>query len=107
MYKIPLINYPYFKQEIVLDKKLLILTFTWNYRNSSWYITIANKEDTTIVGNIKMLNSVDILSRYHRDELPRGILIPVFINNDITKRIVRDITQFELVYITEEECGSL
>lgn len=107
MFRIPIIQYPFYKMETVLDKKLLLLTFTWNHRNSAWYMSIQDRLANVILYNVKLVNGVNLLERHNRDTLPRGILIAVRINNDSSARLGYDVNQFELQYVTEEERAAL
>ena len=65
-----------FVQEITLDNTTYRATFRWNARESEWYMTLADIEDTVIRSGIKLVAGASFLRHaVNYDVRPPGELM--------------------------------
>ena len=109
MKTIPVVDYPRFTEEVTIEGVLYVLTFNWNSRNKHWSLSISNRNGMLILAGIKIMNSIDVVGRYNRVALPNGIILPIFNNNDGSRRIEDgDLgVNVDLFYISEAESVSV
>ena len=62
----------YYFQQVVLDNVEYILTFDYNGRSDSWYISFGADQD--ILSGIRISGNEDILGQFHHLEVPPGVL---------------------------------
>lgn len=59
---------------IELDKVIYQLTFTWNARESRWFMEIADEQLNEIVSGIALVIQWPLLKRFKDSRLPPGLL---------------------------------
>lgn len=62
---------------VTLDGTDYLLTFDWNEREGRWYMTIADINGATLVGDIKLLANWPLTRRFHSWRGPPGDLFAV------------------------------
>lgn len=75
--QIPTSPEPFYTQVTDLEGTDYLLTFRWNQREDAYYLTIALSDETPLVNGIKIVCSVDLLSRFADVRLPKGVLMAV------------------------------
>jgi hypothetical protein len=66
-----------YEVEVELGGVAYLLRFTWNYRESFWYLTISDTDSNVIAGNIKVVISKPLLLEISNEDKPNGQLIAV------------------------------
>ena len=66
---------PLYQQVTTLDGQDYVLTFSYNARDFSWYLDIADQDAVMIVAGIRIIVDFDMLRRCVDARRPPGILI--------------------------------
>jgi hypothetical protein len=59
---------------IELDKTIYQFTFTWNARESRWFMEIADEQLNSLVAGIAIVTGWPLLKRFQDSRLPPGLL---------------------------------
>jgi hypothetical protein len=105
---IPVLEYPFFIEDVTLDGNLYSFQFSWNSRGRFWTLTILDKAESILIAGIKVVLNYELLRVYRGKGLPRGGLVAVD-EKGISHRIewgnLGD--TITLVYMTEDELAAL
>jgi len=104
MFEIPpaLDEFPAFTQETVLDGTTYRFTFRWNVREQTWYLDIADTDDSVIVAGLHLVEGADLLRYVTDSRVPPGILF--FVGVATETNLGKDAL---LYYADEDEVASL
>jgi len=96
-----------FVYDIQLGDELFRLRFSWNARETSWYMNIQNQNEENIFTGIKLIPNYQLLRQYRSyAELPDGdFLLWDLEQNPITGEITFDNfgRRYQLLFFTREE----
>jgi hypothetical protein len=74
---IPTFDDPYSSQVTNLDGTPYLLTFAWNMRSSTWYLSIATTDGTPIASGIKLVCNFDLLRTVVSPARPPGRIVAI------------------------------
>ena len=94
---------PRWKQSVDLSNVRYRLYFSWNTRMRSWFMSILDGDDNTLLGGVRLVPEIDLLAKYRASVpgLPSGIISVLDRQSDpATAEITRDNlgTRFLLSY---------
>lgn len=105
-------NSPWSYQEVTLEAKTLKIELMWNTRattkgEGNWFIDLYDINDELVLGGVKVVESINLFSRYLKDEVPQGAFVCVKVK-DNAGILGRDNlgTDYKLFYITKEELAN-
>jgi hypothetical protein len=85
--KIPMIDYPFFTVDVVLDGAKLTFAFLWNTRASFWAMSISDANGTVLVSGVRLVCFYPLLTQYqHNKALPQGLLCVIDENQNTAKQ---------------------
>lgn len=97
--------------EANLNNEAFKLNFTWNQRESSWYMDILDIDENHILSGIKLVSSYLLIRQYNAiPNLPKGDFYIVDLNDDPdTGNVSFDEfgKRFQLIFYTEEELNGI
>jgi len=99
-----------FAYDIELAGELFRLYFSWNARETSWYMDIQDQNENNILTGIKLVPNYPLLRQYRAyAALPAGGFILWDLNQDpISGEVTFDNfgTRYQLLFFTQEEIES-
>ena len=97
--QIPLQNFGYYKQTIVLDKVPYVFVLKYNNAYDYYSLDILNIDGVLLIAGLKLVLGVDILTPYVNNLLPQGKLYCIAKNSNI-ERVSKDniLTDIALIY---------
>lgn len=95
--------------EAELATEVFRLRFTWNQRESSWYMDILDIDDNNIMLGVKLVANYQLLLQYKAmAELPKGDFIMMDLESSPqTGPVTFDNygTRYQLIFFSNEELG--
>ena len=64
-----------YKYKLTLERTIYGFVFTYNKRIERWHMTITDIDDNVLLGDIVLLSNVNLIGRFHSEELPPGTFI--------------------------------
>ena len=106
---IPFFDEPFFSQQLSLDGSQFIIDFTYNEVMDSYTIDIRTPTRDLIIGGIRLVKGVSILSGLKTVEanMPKGKLIVVGSGDNIGRSAFVNGGTTQLIYFTEAEVGAI
>lgn len=77
MVKIPWIKTPAWRAEVSLDQLPFVLDFRYNTSAEAWFMDILLRDETVVVGGVKMVQGAALLQQHIDDRLPPGEFVVV------------------------------
>ena len=65
---------PAYEFSLSLEGVNYFFSFEWNERGQFWTMDILDQDQNYLVAGVRMVNGVDLLSRFKNTKLPLGIL---------------------------------
>ena len=98
----------YYELEVELDDVQFRLEFRYNDRDSAWYLTIRDAEDTLLRAGIRVVNSWDLLRLWAEDTRPDGQLVTVNQGDVPNPPTLNQLgAEVVLTYLDEDEVAAL
>jgi hypothetical protein len=93
---------------IALDGSTYRLRFLYNQLTDNWSIDINDEDNNPILSNLRLVPNFPLIKNYVQEGQPKGDFIcnGKFDIQKITRNSFKD-KDFELLYITEAEIGTL
>jgi len=108
MLTIPLRNLPESVFDVTLEEVAYKFRVKWNHRGQYYTLDILTKENTLIIGGLKLALNATLLRRHPGLGLPPGDLIVVDSKDDNSVIEQDDLEErISLVYLTEAELAAL
>lgn len=107
---IPVFSDPLYTERIRLEDRDYVLRFDWAGRESRWYLSIYDSEETPLLVGIKVIANWDFLSRSAWNAaLPPGVLITMDLEQGGEPPTLKDFgTRVRLFYYaSDEDIGEL
>lgn len=93
-----------FSQQIDLDGQTYVFTFSWNNRESAWYLGLTTLEEEQITDGIKLVLGMELLKRTARPGIPPGELYCMALGQDQATIGRNDMgVTVSLIYVPEAE----
>lgn len=105
---IPMSSNSSFRQEITLDSRPYIISFHWNTRGAFWVMDIYDRDETLLLGGIKLVIGFPLKLRSNNPLLPAGDFwcidtqLSTMMNEPGRNDFVQD-RKLELIYTGVEE----
>jgi len=86
---IPVTSDPFNQTTVNLEGSDYLLSFQWNQRESSWYMSIS-LPDETLLASVKIVTNWALLRRFVDPRLPPGEMFAISTTNDLTNPGLND-----------------
>lgn len=105
MVTIPVVDYPSYVQEIVLDGVSYNVRLAWNDRGEYWAFSLFNLSLEALVTGIKVVINYALTTDLNRESLPPGEFYAIDNSGEVDAISYEDLINgvVELVYIPESE----
>lgn len=107
--RIPTTNLASYIEVVTIDSIAYTLSFNFNTRDNSWFMSIATSNGDIIVSGIKILPGVNLTGRFKDARLPiTGDFICVNITDSITPPGRNDLLEeIQIWFLSKEEISNL
>ena len=105
MEKINFIDFPSFRQTVLLDEVNYVLKFDWNSRYNFWALSFYDILFNPIVLGIKIVLNYELINKFNAYDMPQGLMYAVDPNDNFDPIEKDDFIngRVSLIYIPESD----